>query len=264
MIKIINVTEEEKFVMVENRKEAAEFVANAGITDNSVKTISNKIGNAIKEGNVIYDIFKFEETEGELVAVTNSETVKNGNEEIVYDNPANFAEGVTEDEKQEVVEEIVENEKTAEVLEEEYLESPEAADEVEKENKEFEEVIKGSKKEEKEEKPNKRRIGKGIVAYKNGEVYETFPSIKATATHFKELLGLQHMPFTPIMKSVRQDVDWNEYSFKPENQEDFKPVEKTADEPEKQEKEEMKDVAEQTSNQDEEIEELVEEEIKEA
>ncbi|UZJ79428.1 hypothetical protein [Fictibacillus sp. KU28468] len=72
-----------------------------------------------------------------------------------------------------------------------------------------------------EEQPKKRVKGKTLITYKNGHEYNTFPSIKACATHFKELLELKSMPFTPIMKSVRQGVDWNEYSFKFENEDDL-------------------------------------------
>ncbi|MBO7747925.1 hypothetical protein I8J29_27410 [Paenibacillus sp. MWE-103] len=64
-----------------------------------------------------------------------------------------------------------------------------------------------------EETTSKRKIGKGVLVLKNGEEFASYPSIKATAIAFKEILELKTMPFTPIKKSVREGIDWKEYSF---------------------------------------------------
>lgn len=201
-----------------------------------------------------------EETEMENLQNTAAEVVENSQEEIVYDAPAddnNFEnldvpafEVETPADETEVEEiaapviqkiEDVENPVPGEWYEIDgtvkQYETPVAEPEVETE-KLVEDVIPEvepevipetpapdakpeSEKPAEEPKENKRRQGKGIVAYKNGEEMQTFPSIKATATYFKDLLNLGHMPFTPIMKSVRQGVDWNEYSFKHENEADL-------------------------------------------
>lgn len=91
------------------------------------------------------------------------------------------------------------------------VEDEEVKDEQPKEDK---------KEEAKEEKPvNKRKNGKEVEWYaENGALVQVFPSIKAAATYMKEFLQLKHMPFTSIMKSIRQDVDWTiggtAYSFR--------------------------------------------------
>lgn len=65
---------------------------------------------------------------------------------------------------------------------------------------------------------NKRKVGK-LVEWHNeaGALVDVFPSIKAAASFFKDELKLKHMPFTPIMKSIRQGIDWTvagtSYSF---------------------------------------------------
>ncbi|HLO11596.1 MAG TPA: hypothetical protein VK190_05005 [Pseudoneobacillus sp.] len=64
-----------------------------------------------------------------------------------------------------------------------------------------------------EETTSKRKVGKGVDWYVNGQLHMNFPSIKAAATYIKETQGLKHMPFTPIMKSIRQGIDWNANSF---------------------------------------------------
>jgi hypothetical protein len=248
--KVVNVKNQAVSV-VETKKEVAEIISAASVTDNSVKTIEKKITAAVKNGENLYETFKIEETEEEVVM----------NNEVKQD---------------EVVEnEVAENQTEEEIEEVEEIESEEAAEEVEKENKDFEDRIekdmkKGKKKDESsenEEKPNRRRVGKTLIAFKNGKEFERFDSIKACATRFKELMELPHMPFTPIMKSVRQDVDWNEYSFKFENEEDLhipeslkKKIEeskKASDEPKK---EEVKDEKSEDKS-DEVIEEIEEEEL---
>lgn len=198
-----------------------------------------------------------EETEMENLQNTAAEVVENSQEEIVYDNPAementevpNFfadADPVAETAEETVAPVIQKIEDVENPIPGEWYEidgtvkqyeAPVAEPEVETE-KLVEDVIPEvepevipetpapdakpeSEKPAEEPKENKRRQGKGIVAYKNGEEMQTFPSIKATATYFKDLLNLGHMPFTPIMKSVRQGVDWNEYSFKHENEADL-------------------------------------------
>ncbi|MFD1954832.1 sigma factor-like helix-turn-helix DNA-binding protein [Paenibacillus thailandensis] len=57
------------------------------------------------------------------------------------------------------------------------------------------------------------RNGKTVYWYKNGILQGQFPSIKAAATFIKEEMNLKHMPFTPIMKSIHQNIDWNDLSF---------------------------------------------------
>lgn len=127
---------------------------------------------------------------------------------ILYDNIK------IEEELEMKEEKIMNNEKIEEVVEE-------IVEEV-SENSETVKPVDVEKQEDKtEEKPNKRKNGKTVIAYKNGEEYQRFPSIKKCAEHFKELKGLGHMPFTPIMKSIRQNIDWEEYSFKFENEADL-------------------------------------------
>lgn len=179
------VNNEELDMVVGNKKEVAEFIKNTGVTENSVSTIQGKI----KDGVTLYETFKITEIEEEKEMTNVNSEVEAKIEEVIE---------LVEEIKEDVV---VEETPTAETPAEE---KP-AADE----------------KPEDAPTENKRRIGKRLIASKNGEVYETFPSIKACAAHFKDLLNLGHMPFTPIMKSVRQDTDWNEYSFKFENEDDI-------------------------------------------
>jgi hypothetical protein len=268
--KVVNVKNSEVAIL-ETKKEVAEMISASNVTENSLKTIEKKVGKAMKNEETLFDTFKIEETEEEVVMnneVKNEEvTVEDVNEVAVEET----VEETPEVEPAETVEEIDEDapEQSDEDAEADYLESPEAEQQVEDENKAAEKLIGGEKKD--EDKPNKRRVGKTLIAYKNGEEYEKFPSIKACATHFKDLLGLPHMPFTPIMKSVRQDVDWNEYSFQFENEEDLhipeslkKKIEESKSENEKpseDEKAEMKDQAKETESEDEVIEEITEEEL---
>jgi ParB-like chromosome segregation protein Spo0J len=279
--KVVNVVTS-AVVVLETKNAVAEFIAAEGVTDNSVKTISKKINTAVKNNEVLYETFKIEEEDemkqNEEVVYDAPETLENVNPEILQEAISETIEAVSDEPKldadataEAIVEEVIEQ--SEEQAEQEYLESDEAADEVEKENQDMADQIKNDMKDKDEEpKENKRKVGKGIVAYKNGEEYMTFPSIKACATHFKELLGLGHMPFTPIMKSVRQDVDWNEYSFKHEKDEDLhipaalkaklsQQEDAAKNAPTENEKEEMKETAEETADKDEVIEEIVEEEI---
>jgi hypothetical protein len=309
--KITNVITSEE-VVLETKKSVADFITAANITDNSVKTIEKKISKAIKTGEVLYETFKIEEIKeeenmknheenileglNEFVAQEvepQSEFVKDENagqvavlndeNEVVYDNPAelqvpsvNEVEQQTEDTPVENKDDVIEDAAVPTI--EEIEEVPVVEDEhVAEEQTEEKKGHKGKKeKSEKddEQKENKRRVGKGVIAYKNGEEFMRFPSIKATAQHFKEMLGIKHMPFTPIMKSIRMGIDWNEYSFKHENDEDLyipEPLKKKIEESKKQSQEtpvvENKD-EQPTAQQDEVIEEIVEEiveeEIKEA
>lgn len=254
--------------VLETKKAVAEFIAAAGVTDNSAKTIEKKIAAAILNEEVLYETFKIEETEEESIVTTETAiAASKAAEEVIAEETATEETATEETVSEETPATETEEtpaEKTSEESELDDLESPEAAEEVEKENKEFEDVIKGDKKE--ESKPNKRRQGKTLLAFKNGEEYESFPSIKACAKHFQELLELKHLPFTPIMKSVRQGVDWNEYSFKFENEADLhipSSSKKEEMKPDAKEKEEMKDQAEKSDSQDEVIEEVVEEIVEE-
>jgi hypothetical protein len=66
-----------------------------------------------------------------------------------------------------------------------------------------------------ETKVNKQRNGKNVEWYSDGALVQVFPSIKACVNHFKETMELKTMPFTPIMKSIREEIVWNEkHSFK--------------------------------------------------
>lgn len=218
MIEVKN-TKGEVVGSFKTKKEVAEFLKSTVDTDNSVKTISGKVGKSLISGELLFDEYKIEE-------MNEMEDVKNEMvEEKVEDN--------------DTVEEIVEFE-----TEEDYLESPEAEAEVEAENKEFEKIILGEdddqatpevieeldkiveevrKDEQKEEekKESKRTVGKILIAYKDGEEFARFKSIKAAVQHMKDMLGLGHMPFTPVMKSARDGIDWNEYSFEFENKDDL-------------------------------------------
>jgi hypothetical protein len=189
---LVNMVTEEAVVLT-TKKDVAQFIKDSGVTENSFATIQGKI----KDGVTLYETYKIEELEEEKEMTTVNNEVQEKLEEVIE-----LVEEVKEDvvvEEMPVAEEIVEETPVAEGEE-----TPTADEKVEDVPTE-----------------NKRRIGKRLIASKNGEVYETFPSIKACAAHFKELLGLGHMPFTPIMKSVRQDTDWNEYSFKFENEDDI-------------------------------------------
>lgn len=185
---LVNTVTEETVVLT-TKKEVAEFIKESGVTENSVSTIQGKI----KDGVNLYETYKIEELEEEMEMTTVNNEVQEKLEEVI--------ELVEEVKEETVVEEIPTVEETPVAETEETPAADEKVEDVPTENK--------------------RRIGKRLIASKNGEVYETFPSIKACAAHFKELLGLGHMPFTPIMKSVRQDTDWNEYSFKFENEDDI-------------------------------------------
>lgn len=178
MLKVTNIVTNE-ITEVKTKKGVAEFIAESGVTENSIKTIQKKI----VDGAVLYETFKIEEEE----IMTNKNKIEN------------LEETITE----EKIEEIV-NEETVEEISEQQTE-PTAKE----------------KTEEEEPKKDKRKTGKGIIAYKNGKEFMRFPSIKSTAQYFKDLKELGHMPFTPIMKSVRQGIDWEEYSFKHEKDEDL-------------------------------------------
>lgn len=247
--KLINTTSGSETTF-ETKKEIIAVLLATKVTDNSESTIEKKLNAALKSGKTLYDGFKVEEVEQ-----TNEENKSEEEFKMELQNQVEVQE-IAEDLKEvvenveageiETVQELIET--VEEIVED--IESPEAAAEVEAENKAFAEEINGGKTEEQPtESENKRRIGKRLQAFKNGELYETFPSIKACATHFKDLLKMGHMPFTPIMKSVRQDVDWNEYSFKFENDEDLHIPTPKAEKP----AEDVKPEAEQSSEQTEEI-----------
>lgn len=298
--KITNVTTSEVEVF-ETKKSVADFIASSNVTDNSVKTIEKKINKAIKSGEILYKTFKIEEIkeeenmnnheeivlEGVAQEVENQSevsVVSNDENEIVYDNPENLQIQSVNEVEQQTEDTVVENKDdviedtvvvpTVEEIEEVPVVEDEPTNEKQTEEKKGRKGKKAKSEKDDEQKENKRRIGKGVIAYKNGEEFMRFPSIKATAQHFKEMLGLKHMPFTPIMKSIRLGIDWNEYSFKHENEEDLyipEPLKKKIEESKKQSQEmsvvENKD--EQPANQQDEsieeiVEEIVEEEIVEA
>ena len=271
--KVVNVVTNEE-VIIETKKDVVDFIVSANVTDNSVKTINKKVGQAIHSDDTLYKTFKieeyFEDQDGEEYQLekeikgshtsfgddaydnNNKEELQMTNNEVK--NEENILEGM-EETIEDTIPEVESENKTNEI------EDAPSADTIPENEPE----------KPKEEKPNKRRIGKGIIGYKNGEEFERFPSIKACATYMKELLNLGHMPFTPIMKSVRQNIDWNEYSFKHENEADLhipeslkskmkeqaeKETQKSA--PENEEPNEQQN-APQDTPQDEVIEEIVEE-----
>jgi len=80
-----------------------------------------------------------------------------------------------------------------------------------------------------EEKTKRRTNGKQVEWFLNGELKQVFPSIKAATKFFKETLELKAMPFTPIMKSIREGKDWNENSYKFTQVEESKTEEKAED-----------------------------------
>jgi hypothetical protein len=246
-------------VSVETKKEVAQFLIEQGV-EGKMNTILKNINKALKSDGKINENITVEEIKEEVEMTNQSanqneikseeevemnkeivaENVEN-NEEVVYDNPAELeGDSVPEFEPaEETIEDFVENEfgPKPEQIEvegevgklgtdvpektEETVPEVENEDEPQPEDKKPEDEEKPEEKPKTEEKENKRRVGKGIVAFKNSEEYQTFPSIKATAQHFKDLMNLGHMPYTPIMKSVRQGIDWNEWSFKHENEADL-------------------------------------------
>lgn len=162
-------------------------------------------------------------TKKELVKLYNKQEVK---EEIAVSNEnTNNEEEVEMNElNKEVTEEVIENveveagqenEVVAEEIEDAEVPTVEDAEEVSEENKETSpETPAADVKHVEEEKTNKRKVGKAVDWYTDGEFVQQFPSIKAAATFIKDSMELKHMPFTPIMKSIRQDVDWDAHSFK--------------------------------------------------
>lgn len=265
-LKVVNVVTGEEVAVLETKNAVAEFIAEQGVTENSVKTIQKKV----KVGEVLYETFKIEEEEkmkDENIEVINDGVEVEGIEDNGLVHLTNENEGPEMEEIDEDVEtvepetNIVIAPSGKEMTEEEWLESDEALQQVEDENSKFEETIKGQSEEKPEEpaeekKPNKRKVGKSLIAYKDGEEFQRFPSIKAAATFFKELKGLSHMPFTPIMKSARQDIDWNEYSFKFENEEDLHIPNSMKEKIKSQEKEKNEKVEENVEQVDNNIEEI--------
>ncbi|MCM3115457.1 hypothetical protein M3610_09170 [Neobacillus sp. MER 74] len=159
------------------RKSVADYIESLNITDNSVKTIEAKVAKAIKNDEVLYETFKVVE----ITDLTETDIEIN----IEQPNMINL------ENLQTALAETFENTQTEDI-----------EPKIEEEEKPT------------EEKVNKRRNGKQVEWWVNGELKQTFPSIKACATYFKETLELKGMPFTPIMKSIRDNVNWNENTFK--------------------------------------------------
>jgi hypothetical protein len=285
MFKVINVNTTE-VASFETKKEVADFISSQIETTNSLNTIQKKVSKAIKNEDVVYETFKIEEVEivkdefvASQLADNETEVVEDENKEIVYDNPADLQieklplideveqtedieeTPVDENPVEETVEEIVEE--TPEVVEGAVEEIVEEIEEVKQDdtdalNEVFGEIKKDEdkKQEENEKKQSKRTVGKVLIAYENGEEFERFKSIKAAATYMKELLGLKGMPFTPIMKSAREGIDWNEYSFQFENPEDLHIPQSRKIKDKQSKDEQQQDVAENKIDDD--IEEIVE------
>lgn len=220
MFKVTNVVTNSVEV-VETKKEITNIIVAANVTDNSVKTIEKKVGkhNVNDTDALLYETFKIEFIEGDEVNMKNEEIViaeEVQNEEIVYDNPADMqieetpkSDDAVTSETQNSEDEIIEETEISVVNEDNAVDGEETTktDEVQNETTTPEEP--------------KKRVGKVLIAYENGVEIARFPSIKKCAEYFKDKMKLKHMPFTPIMKSARQDIDWNEYSFKFENEGDL-------------------------------------------
>ncbi|UYY98729.1 hypothetical protein OJ967_25855 [Peribacillus frigoritolerans] len=166
-IQLINVKTNEVNVFP-IRKDVAEYIESLNITDNSLNTITQKVRDGLKDGEVIYETYK-------IVEITDQSAQLN-----------------------------IENLQTAIA---ETTEHPQHVFTYEVEEK-AEETPATDK------NPIKKRNGKQVKWYVNGELKQTFPSIKACATFLKEEKELKSMPFAKIMKSIRENVDWDESSFK--------------------------------------------------
>lgn len=59
-----------------------------------------------------------------------------------------------------------------------------------------------------------RGAGKIVDWFENGEFKKQFPSIKATVEHMKDYLALPHNPYTAVLKSLNENQDFNQHSFK--------------------------------------------------
>lgn len=197
MLKIVKVQEGTVVAEVATKKEAAEFILANVTTDNSLKTVQKKVTEAVKSGEAVYETFKIEEEEVKMEEIKNEEVV------------------VEEVKAEETAEETVETPAETEV------EVVEETDEVsEKAAKKLEEEVEKLRKEEKK-KESKRTAGKTLIGYIDGEEVEKFKSIKAATLWLKEKEGLPHMPFTAVMKSARDGIDFNQYSFKFEDPADL-------------------------------------------
>lgn len=63
-------------------------------------------------------------------------------------------------------------------------------------------------------KGSQRGNGKSVAWFVNEELKGIFPSIKAAVEKMKEVKQLGHMPYTAVQRSIREDIDWEENSFK--------------------------------------------------
>lgn len=247
--------------IMDSRKAVAETFVEKGYLNVSASTAVKKIGEAIREG-VEYEGMKFEEIEVndevETVATEASDESEVVDDEVVNDETQD--EVVEEETKDDEVEDEVKSDEDVnndEVIEEESKDDEEIKDEGEEQSDENKDE---NEKPKEEETTSRRKVGKSVEWYENGVLKDTFPSIKACALYMKELLNLKHMPFTPIMKSIRTDVDWNQYSFRFTGQEDVpqpKEDENNTPDPENKVEEVKEEVQEQ---QEEVIEEIIEEE----
>lgn len=198
MLKIVKVEDGTTAIAVETKKEAAKFILANVETDNSVKTVSKKVADALKSGETLYEKFKIEEE---------VEMEENKNEVVV------------EEVKAEEVK-VEETPAAVETVEETEVEVVESDEVTEAAAQKLDEVVEELKKEEKK-KESKRTAGKTLIGYIDGEEVEKFKSIKAATLWLKEKEGLPHMPFTAVMKSARDGIDFNQYSFKFEDPSDI-------------------------------------------
>lgn len=178
---------------VGTKKEIAEIIANSGVTENSVATIVKKLKDAVENNEVLYETFEVsEQIEDEV----------DSSDEISEEDAIAHSED-QELQQEELVEQLREQlgDKVADAAEKVIQDSAPKSDEPKQDGR-------------------RNRNGKTLIAYKDGNEVERFPTIKKCAEYMKEELDLKHMPFTAIMKSARDGIDFNEWSFRFENEED--------------------------------------------
>lgn len=206
MYKVTNLKSEEVQTFT-SKRQIARMMIQAGITDNSTKTLVKKI----QDGAELFDMFKIEEVdnvedqvdgvnEEEVVEETTEEVNETSDEAVEEENDTATNEEGNQDEDDKLVPLELNGEVT---------EVPQAViDRIEEIKEEYSGAINDVIEKAAEDKP-KRRGGRGkrIIAYLNDERYDMFDTIKKTAEHFKEKYGLKAMPFNPIMKSTRSKGD---------------------------------------------------------
>jgi hypothetical protein len=255
-IKVLNVVTNEVSEF-ETVKAIADFIVTANVTDHKSSTVEKKVREFADQGKVLYDTFIVADVED----IEQYKKIEDGgkmSDKVENKEVTEEIKEVTEVDQveQQETDKKVESDESVEVVEdekEETKENPPGEDESNSDKGDKESDEKPAE----EETSSKRKNGKAVKWYENGEYKDTFPSIKAAATFFKEKMDLKHMPFTPIMKSIRTDVDWNSYSFRLEGQEVIpQPVDEVKDE--------VKDLNKDAKEIQEEKEEIIEEIVEQA